>query len=152
MVHITLWDEVQVDTSATAASVEGDTADNIGLVQYVTYPKGILDENLWEHCDTIAQQTNCIGCRGAGMAKDLAEALPYGCPYATKRPILPAKRFAIPNDRTTPGTIQVRLPWTKRTIAQTVINMFAQWELGRALKYNRIACPQSFGKDTAEDR
>ena len=116
-------------TTLEAADSDNDTDRTSDVRQYVThvkYPKGILDEDLWEHCDTIAQQTNCIGCRGAGLARGLAKALPYGCSYATKRPILPGKQFAVPRDRTTPGTIHVRHPWSKRTTAPTVINMFAQ--------------------------
>ena len=50
------------------------------------------------------------------------------------------------------GTIEVRLSWTTEPGTPSVVNIFAQWELGLALKYNRIPCPQSFGSDSAENR
>ena len=62
------------------------------------------------------------------------------------------KAVCDPRDRTTPGTIHVRLPWSKRNTAPTVINMFAQWEMGAALAYERIPCPSEYGKDSPAGR
>ena len=33
----------------------------------------------------IAQQSNCVGCDGRGLAQGVADALPYGCPYKDRR-------------------------------------------------------------------
>ena len=49
------------------------------------------------------------------------------------RPLL---KFAVPEDRATPGTIDVRQSSDGRP---TVINCFAQWEMGKPGKYNRVS-------------
>ena len=65
----------------------------------------------------------------------------------------PLNEFAIPEHRAKPGTIAVR----QRTSAITehhpmVISMFAQFEKGPALQYNRVAAPVGVGPDTKQQR
>lgn len=151
--HCIVWDEVPTVATKEAAALVGIGAQANGTVTYLTYPAGILDLELWDFVDAIAQQTNCICCSGAGLAKSLAEAIPYGDPYSRKRPIWLKKRFAILNGRSKPGTVSIHLPWNKAAKrAPMVINMFAQWELGPAQKYNRIPWPASYGTDSESDR
>ena len=53
----------------------------------------------------------------------------------------PAFKFAVPEDRATPGTIDVRRPPAAifgAPARPTVINLFAQWEMGAPGKYNRV--------------
>jgi hypothetical protein len=111
-----------------------------------------LDQEILANCQAIAQQTNCIGCYAAGLADHLARALPYGCSYKSRRPDLPAKKFAIAikQDRSEPGTIDVRRPPSDSNNSPIVINMMAQWELGRALIYSRAKCPN--GPDSYRNR
>ena len=131
-----LWDvppAVPKEAASLLPDKESAQVHLLSGVTYLTYPAGILDIELWQSIDAIAQQTNCIGCNGAGMAHNLAQALPYGDPYCRKRPILPKKKFAIPKDWSVPGTISVHVPWRGQSKgAPTVVNMFAQWELGPA--------------------
>lgn len=112
--HCILWDVPPATPKAAApclTDMESAQVHPLSGVTYLTYPAGILDIELWQSIDAIAQQTNCIGCNGAGLAQSLAQALPYGDPYCRKRPILPKKKFAIPEDRSVPGTISIHLPW-----------------------------------------
>ena len=121
-------------------------------VKRLDLPGGVLDEEILASCEAIAQQTNCIGCHPACLAEGVAKALPYGCSYADRRPEPPASRFAISADRGRPGTIDVRRPASGSKNSPTVINMFAQWELGPALKYNRVPCPAEYGSDSRGNR
>jgi hypothetical protein len=111
-------------------------------VERLTLPQGILDESLLKKVDAIAQQENCVGCDGRGLAEALARKLPYGCSYADRRRMPPANKFAIPEDRAKPGTIDARKPPASVFGAgggrPIVINMFAQWEMGAPGKYNRV--------------
>ena len=57
--------------------------------------------------EAIAQQCNCVGCTGMGLAAAVPHKLPHGSSYAQRRPMGGGK-FAIEADRATPGTIDVR--------------------------------------------
>ena len=61
-------------------------------------------------------------------------------------------KFAVVADRSRPGTIDVRHPPPLSNNSPMVINMFAQWELGPALKYNRVPCPAIYGSDSSANR
>ena len=53
----------------------------------------------------------------------------------------PQNKFAVPEDRATPGTIDVRRAPSAvfgSSRRPTVINLFAQWEMGAPGKYNRV--------------
>lgn len=118
------------------------TAVSTVTVERLTLPQGILDESILTRVDAIAQQENCVGCDGRGLAEALAKKLPYGCSYADRRRMPPANKFAIPEDRARPGTIDVRRPPASVFGAgggrPIVVNMFAQWEMGAPGKYNRV--------------
>ena len=60
-------------------------------------------------------------------------------------------QFATPGDRAEPGTIECKYA-ANDCERPVVINMFAQWELGPALRHNRIACPSQYGRDTPGNR
>ena len=117
-----------------------------GIVRHVDAWLGILDPKVWNACDTIVQQANCVGCRPAGLAKAVSIYLPYGCPCRRRIPIRKGFQIAKPECRNEPGSIARMLPWDngprKGKLASkkpAVINMFAQWELGPAGKYCRVA-------------
>ena len=60
---------------------------------------GVLDPTILARVDAIVQQSNCVGCDGRGLAAAIAEKLPYGDTYKDRRPMPPARKFAIPEDR-----------------------------------------------------
>ena len=111
-------------------------------LERLALPDGVLDEGgVLSRFAAIAQQSNCVGCDGRGLADAIAKKLPYGCPYKDRRRMPPANKFAVADDRATPGTIDVRKPppglfgSSRRPL---VVCMFAQWEMGLPLKYNRV--------------
>ena len=61
-------------------------------------------------------------------------------------------------DRGKPGTVEIRCHPSRAVYSESftrcplVINMNAQWELGKALKYNRVQCPGEYGPDSKENR
>eukprot|EP00966_Prymnesium_polylepis_P014860 343461-Prymnesium_polylepis.1 len=90
---------------------------------------------------SVTLQCNCVGCDGRGLADAVAKTLPFGCSYKERRRMPPSNKFAVPEDRATPGTIDVRRPPATVFGAPKqpkVINVFAQWEMGAAGKYNRV--------------
>ena len=97
---------------------------------------------------------NCVGVDGRGLAAGVAAKLPYGCPYADRRPMPPARRFAVPEDRATPGTIEVRKAPAAVLGAPSrpsVICLYAQFEMGGPDKYKRVTpMPPSDGKAARE--
>lgn len=111
-------------------------------VHYVTTPNGLLDISNAYQC--IAPQTNCLTCSGAGLACDIANAFPYGCPCTNRRMSSDFRNVACPDDRSTTGSI-TKLSCTTEAIDNewrpTVVNMMAQWEPGTPLKLNRIPGP-----------
>jgi len=107
---------------------------------------GVLDPSILARVDAIVQQSNCVGCDGRGLAAAIAEKLPYGDTYKDRRPMPPARKFAIPEDRAVPGSIAVR-----RGDGPAVVSLFAQFEMGPAMKYRRVR-PEPAGGDTKVNR
>ena len=107
---------------------------------------GVLDPTILARVDAIVQQSNCVGCDGRGLAAAIAEKLPYGDTYKDRRPMPPARKFAVPEDRATPGSIAVR-----RGDGPAVVSLFAQFEMGPAMKYRRVR-PEPAGGDTKANR
>ena len=107
---------------------------------------GVLDPSILSRVDAIVQQSNCVGCDGRGLAAAIAEKLPYGDTYKDRRPMPPARKFAIPEDRAAPGSIAVR-----RGDGPAVVSLFAQFEMGAAMKYRRVR-PEPAGGDTKANR
>ena len=107
---------------------------------------GVLDPTILARVDAIVQQSNCVGCDGRGLAAAIAEKLPYGDTYKDRRPMPPARKFAIPEDRAVPGSIAVR-----RGSGPAVVSLFAQFEMGPAMKYRRVR-PEPAGGDTKVNR
>jgi hypothetical protein len=107
---------------------------------------GVLDPSILARVDAIVQQSNCVGCDGRGLAAAIAEKLPYGDTYKDRRPMPPARKFAIPEDRAVPGSIAVR-----RGSGPAVVSLFAQFEMGPAMKYRRVR-PEPAGGDTKANR
>ena len=107
---------------------------------------GVLDPSILSRVDAIVQQSNCVGCDGRGLAAAIAEKLPYGDTYKDRRPMPPARKFALPEDRATPGSIAVR-----RGDGPAVVSLFAQFEMGPAMKYRRVR-PEPAGGDTKANR
>ena len=99
---------------------------------------------------------NCVGCDGKGLADGVAKKLPYGCSYTGRRRMPPKNKFAVPEDRAVPGTIDVRRAPAGGEVFDakprpTVINIFAQFEMGGPGKYNRVK-PAPAGGDGAAAR
>ena len=114
-----------------------------------------MDPAVTSRYQAVAHQTNCIIRTGAGLADGVATELPHGCPYKGRKPCpstlgTKLERFAGSQSRAVPGTIECRGP--KEGSGPGVINMHAQWELGKSLEYNRIPCPNAYGEDSAETR
>tara|TARA_B110001452_G_scaffold85393_1_gene69781 strand:- start:161 stop:820 length:660 start_codon:yes stop_codon:yes gene_type:complete len=103
-------------------------------------PNGILDDSLLREVDAIVQQCNCIGCEGKGLALGIANKWAWGSSYSGRRRMPPANRFAVPEDRAIPGTIDVRRgpPGSGTPL---VINLFAQYEMGKPGVYKRVPFP-----------
>jgi hypothetical protein len=122
-----------------AAESDSPTSARRDPVQRVALSGGILDRWVLERVDAVAQQCNCIGCDAAGLAKELPKVLPYGCSYGGRRPMPDRPQFAVQADRAKPGTIDVRHPPVgSPTGRPLVLNLFAQWEKGKAGQYNRV--------------
>jgi hypothetical protein len=120
------------------------------VLQRLDLPDGVLDDSILQRVTAICQQLNCVGCDGRGLAEGVAKKLPYGCSYKERKPMKGSK-FAVLNDRATPGTIDVRRPPAGIFGSGTlVINMFAQWEMGPAGKYNRVSPAPSDSAETRE--
>ena len=124
-------------------------------IERIDLPGGVLDPSLLKRVSHIAQQSNCVGCDGRGLAQGVADALPYGCPYKDRRrqtngPNVRDK-FAIQEDRATPGTINVRKPAFPGVGRPTVICIFGQFEMGPPDKYNRVQ-PRPPEGDSAKTR
>ena len=115
-------------------------------IERLDLPGGVLDDSILARVAAIAQQLNCVGCDGRGLAAGVADKLPYGCSYRDRRRMPPANKFAVPEHRSKPGTIDVRRPPGGGVAPgrPLVINLFAQWEMGAPGKYNRVQpCPPS---------
>jgi hypothetical protein len=82
----------------------GRTSSGPAQPTYLSLPGGVLDDSVLGRVDAIAQQENCVGCDGRGLAAAVAEKLPYGCSYADRRRMPPANKFAVPEDRALLGT------------------------------------------------
>ena len=82
---------------------------------------GVLDDSILARVEAIAQQSNCVGCDGRGLAEGVAKKFSYGCSYKDRRRMAPQFKFAVPEDRGKPGTIDVRRP--PGGVGVTVINM-----------------------------
>ena len=99
------------------------------------------------------QQLNCLGLEGAGLARLIAEKLPYGCSYKMRRADPWRKqepRIAILEDRPTPGTIDVRRPMVGGD-RPAVINLFAQYAPGRPGSCAQVPFPSGV-TDSAKQR
>ena len=68
-------------------------------IQYLTLPNGVLDDAILMKVDAIAQQLNCVGCDGRGLAEGVQKKLPYGCSYLSRRRMPPQNKFAVQEDR-----------------------------------------------------
>ncbi|KAJ1618206.1 hypothetical protein T492DRAFT_849500 [Pavlovales sp. CCMP2436] len=104
-----------------------------------TLAGGVLNRGLLGEIAAIVQQCNSIGCDGRGLSQEISDALPYGCPYRVRGRAVGC-RFAAPDQRAAPGTIDARAD--PLLGGATVINLFAQWEMGAPLKYNRVPPPR----------
>ena len=102
-------------------------------VTYLDLKYGVLDDFILCQVDAIAQQSNCVTCRPWGLAKGIADKLPYGCSYQDRT--LLSNNTCVIADRATPGTIDVRYPTEGYEDSPYVINMFAQWEKSKPFRY-----------------
>jgi len=116
-------------------------------VQYLSFPDGVLDSAL--NYEAIVQQNNCVGCDGRGLAEGVAKKYPYGCPYAQRRKSF-GGRFARSEDLGVPGTVDIRRPPVGNK-GPAVLCFMSQWEMGPALKYNRVPTPAGI-RDSKDQR
>jgi hypothetical protein len=137
---IDLTDDAEVvpTPSSVPAPAPAAAPQPQGTISRVTLPGGVLDDSLLAQVDAIAQQSNCVGCDGRGLAQGVADKFPWGCAYAQRRRMPPANKFAIQEDRPKPGTIDARRGPSGTPL---VINMFSQYEMGGPGKYRRVEFP-----------
>ena len=120
-------------------------------VQRLDLTGGVLDDSILARVDAIAQQENCVGCDGRGLAEAVARKLPYGSSYSLRRRMPPQNKFAVPEDRGVPGTIVVCRPPAPGPGRPIVVNMMAQFEMGAPNKYKRVKpMPPDDGAATRE--
>ena len=120
-------------------------------VQRLDLTGGVLDDSILVRVDAIAQQENCVGCDGRGLAEAVARKLPYGSSYSSRRRMPPQNKFAVPEDRGVPGTIVVCRPPAPGPGRPIVVNMMAQFEMGAPNKYKRVKpMPPDDGAATRE--
>ena len=120
-------------------------------VQRLDLAGGVLDDSILARVDAIAQQENCVGCDGRGLAEAVARKLPYGSSYSSRRRMPPQNKFAVPEDRGVPGTIVVCRPPAPGPGRPIVVNMMAQFEMGAPNKYKRVKpMPPDDGAATRE--
>ena len=151
-------DDTDVDEEPAAAPVPAPPAAaperNVRqrlAVQRLDLAGGVLDDSILVRVDAIAQQENCVGCDGRGLAEAVARKLPYGSSYSSRRRMPPQNKFAVPEDRGVPGTIVVCRPPTPGPGRPIVVNMMAQFEMGAPNKYKRVKpMPPDDGAATRE--
>ena len=116
--------QAEEDSAASPRRVDERPAKRprSGKIERIHAAGGVLDPAILARVDAIVQQSNCVGCDGRGLAAAIAEKLPYGDTYKDRRPVPPARKFAIPEDRAVPGTIAVR-----RGDGPAVVSLFAQF-------------------------
>lgn len=123
-------------------------------VEHLALPDGVLDDSVLSQVAAIAQQNNCVGVDGRGLAEGVAKKLPYGCPYSERRRMPPQNKFAVLQDRATPGTISVRKAPAAifgQRPQPAVICCFGQFEMGGPDKYKRVSpMPPSDGATARE--
>jgi hypothetical protein len=144
-------DEDEASTKRARTVVPTAPSAHTGSVQHLDFADGVLDDAVLHRVAAIAQQNNCVGCDGRGLAEGVARKLPYGCPYKDRRLMPPQHKFAVQEDRAVPGTIAVRAPPPSQHGRPLVIAMFAQFEMGGPNKYKRVnPMPDDDGTATRE--
>ncbi|KAG8470386.1 hypothetical protein KFE25_008807 [Diacronema lutheri] len=123
-------------------------APTAGIVRQVALPGGVVDPTICAHASAIAQQLNCIGVDGRGLAAAVAAAFPYADVYAGRER---SARWGVAAKASfsRPGSIDVRRP--RSGSGPIVVNMFAQWEMGASFKYKRVPAPGSM-RDSRDQR
>ena len=101
-------DQNNMWVEAMMAEDDIDGSGTIEWSEFVAAVRHMIDSGRGGGLGAIAQQSNCVGCDGRGLAEGIARSLPYGCSYRGRRRMPPALKFAVPEDRGTPGTIDVR--------------------------------------------
>jgi len=89
---------------------EPSSAADRAPLSFLALPGGVLDDSVLGRVDAIAQQSNCVGCDGRGLAEGVAKKLPYGCSYADRRRMPPQNKFAVPEDRAQLGGLAASVP------------------------------------------
>ena len=89
---------------------EPPSAADRAPLSFLALPGGVLDDSVLGRVDAIAQQSNCVGCDGRGLAEGVAKKLPYGCSYADRRRMPPQNKFAVPEDRAQLGGLAASVP------------------------------------------
>ena len=133
-------------SSSSGGGAHGSSSSSgkaFGYVQRLDLPGGVLDEQILSRVAAIAQQSNCVGVDGRGLAAGIAQKLSYGCSYKDRRPMggRSISKFAVVQDRATPGTLDVRRPPAAvfgASARPIVVNMFSQYEMGPPGKYRRV--------------
>ena len=120
-------------------------------------PRGLLDRRIFMQVEAVAQQNNCLGCGGKGLAAAVAAFGPppqsgYGCPYRRRRRLPEDRDVCVPEDRPAPGSVEARHPPTFPSRWPTVVCLYGQWAKGPAGKYERHIAPPGGGKDDARQR
>jgi O-acetyl-ADP-ribose deacetylase (regulator of RNase III) len=113
---------------ATTDAAAADTPQPKDSLKNLYYKTGdILKSN--EPC--IVHQCNCTSLGVAGLAETITNKFPYAAPYVHRRPHGNSRARCLPEDESTPGTIQVWRP-PKGQEGPIFIGLYAQKQPGFA--------------------
>ena len=122
----------------------------VNSIQYMARPRGLLDDTVLASVDAIVQQENCISCQPKGLARAIADRLPYGNSYQERIPIPHSKGVAMHSSRPVPGTMEVREPPDGSSQLPRVINFRSQYLPGRPQSGITTAMPEGVRDDATQ--
>ena len=79
----------------------------------------------------ICQQNNCIAVKPHGLSESIRRSLGVD-PYSIRRS-LNGRNYAVPEDQSIPGTIQI---YTSNNTKNKIICMYAQYGMSKPYRYN----------------
>ena len=118
-------------------------------VSCICLPQGVCDQDLPRHAQAVVQQLNCVGTTAGGLAAAVQERWPHAIPYQRTNPQAQLHGYAKPEDWDTPGLVQVHP--ARSTGEPTIINLFAQFDMGRPGRKRAIPFPPGI-YDTSRQR
>ena len=128
---------------------EARVLDQVQRVNRVCLPQGICDPDLLRHAQAVVQQLNCVGTNAGGLAAAVQKRWPHAVPYQQRAPQARMHGYAKPEHWDMPGTVQIHS--ARRNDEPTIINLFAQFDLGKPGRKRAIPFPSGI-YDTSRQR